>query len=69
MGDTAEAMDIDFDLVEYGYTYPCYWATDVIQTKRFFTQRKFLAYLAVQRMNGMKLKLVGTLPPYKGKKR
>lgn len=69
MGETAEAIEIDFDLVEYGYTAPFYWTRDVIQTKRFFTQRKFLAYLAVERMNGMKLKLVGTLPPYKGKKK
>jgi hypothetical protein len=66
--DTFES-DLDPRLVEYGYTAPCYWARDIMQTKRFFTQRKFLAYLAVERLNGMKLQLVGTLPPYKGKKK
>jgi hypothetical protein len=64
-----EAQEIDFDLVEYGYTAPFYWVRDVLQTKRFFTQRKFLAYLAVERMNGKNLRLVGKLPAYKRKKK
>lgn len=67
--DSKFESDLDPMLVEYGFTAPFYWTRDIMQTKRFFTQRKFIAALAVERMNGMKLKLVGVLPPYKGKKK
>lgn len=62
----AEVTDEAF--AQYGYNKPFYYLTHMGETKRFITQGKFIATLAVLRMNHPFVQLTQATPMPKRKK-